>query len=131
MPFQKFLLPAASVVFVVLAYRTAGWAGVGIASGALLMWLLLHFTRMMQVLKRSAKRPVGHVGSAVMLHAKLKPGMTLLHVVAMTGSLGERISEQGIQPERYCWRDGGESFVHCDFLQGKLKIWSLTRPEPT
>uniref|UniRef100_UPI003784B68A SDR family NAD(P)-dependent oxidoreductase n=1 Tax=Piscinibacter sp. TaxID=1903157 RepID=UPI003784B68A len=30
--------------------------------------------------------------SAVMLNAKLKPGATLLHVIAMTRSIGERLS---------------------------------------
>ena len=76
MPFQKFLIPLASVAMVVLAYRAYGWSGVAIAVGALVMWLLLHFTRMVQVLKRAANRPIGTVGSAVMLNAKLRPGMT-------------------------------------------------------
>ena len=70
------------------------------------MWLLLHFTRMMQVLKRAANRPVGFVDSAVMLNAKLRPGVTLLHVVALTRSLGELRSPKARQPELYRWTDG-------------------------
>jgi hypothetical protein len=74
----------AGVVVVALAYRGYGWAGVAVATGGIVMWVLLNFTRMVTVLKRAADRPIGHVPSAVMLNAKLKPGMTLLHVVAMT-----------------------------------------------
>jgi hypothetical protein len=92
MQLQKYLVPLASAVGLVAAYQAYGWAGVAIAGGALVMWLLLHFTRMMTVLQRAAKRPVGFVDSAVMLNAKLRPGVTLLHMVAMTRSLGELLS---------------------------------------
>ena len=115
-------------MLVVVAYRAYGWAGVAIAAGALVMWLLLHFTRMMQVLKRAANRPIGYVGSAVMLNAKLKPGVTLLHVVAMTKSLGELTSPKDTQPELFRWTDGTQSWVSCEFLHGKLVKWELTRP---
>jgi len=98
--------------------------------GGLVMWLLLHFTRMMQVLKRAADRPVGYVGSAVMLNAKLRPGFTLLHVVAMTKALGELISGKDQQPELFRWTDGAQSFVTCEFAGGKLVKWELVRPEP-
>lgn len=92
------------------------------------MWLLLHFTRMMQVLKRAANQPIGYVGSAVMLNAKLRPGVTLLHVVAMTKSLGELTSPKDTQPELYRWCDGTQSHVTCEFHGGKLKKWELVRP---
>jgi hypothetical protein len=68
MQFKKFGVPLGVVVLVALAYRSYGWAGVAMAAGALVMWVLLHFTRMLQVLKRAANRPVGSVASAVMLH---------------------------------------------------------------
>ncbi len=64
-------------------------------AAAVVMYLLLHFTRLMHVLKSAADRPVGYVGSAVMLNAKLKPGVNLLHVMALTESLGERVSAEG------------------------------------
>lgn len=128
MHFQKILLPLAGVLLVAAAYRSYGWAGVAIAAGMLVMWLLLHFTRMMQVLKRAANRPIGYVDSAVMLNAKLKPGVTLLHVVAMTKALGELKSVKDMQPELYRWTDGTESYVNCEFHHGKLKRWELTRP---
>ena len=92
------------------------------------MWLLLHFTRVMTVLKRASDRPIGYVDSAVMLNAKLKPGVTLMHVMAMTRSLGERLSEENVQPEVYRWRDNGDSSVTAEFHGGKLHRWKLDRP---
>lgn len=128
MQFQKILLPLAGVLLVAAAYRSYGWGGVALALGLWVMWLLLHFTRMLQVLKRAAHRPVGYVGSAVMLNAKLKPGVSLLHVVAMTQALGELNSVKDSQPERYRWTDGTDSHVTCEFHNGKLKKWELVRP---
>ena len=55
MQLQKYLVPLASAVGLVAAYQAYGWAGVAIAGGALVMWLLLHFTRMMTVLQRAAR----------------------------------------------------------------------------
>jgi hypothetical protein len=128
MQFQKYLVPIASVVLVAAAYRAYGWGGVAIAVGALVMWVLLHFTRMMTVLSRAAKRPLGYVDSAVMLNAKLKPGVTLLHVMAMTRALGELLSPKDTQPELFRWTDGSQSSVTCEFRQGKLVKWELSRP---
>ena len=128
MRFQKILFPLAGVLLVAAAYRSYGWGGVAIAVGSLVMWLLLHFNRMMQVLKRATSRPLGYVDSAVMINAKLRPGMTLLHVVAMTKALGALQSAKDAQPELYRWTDGTESHVSCEFHNGKLKRWELLRP---
>jgi hypothetical protein len=95
------------------------------------MWGLLHMTRMMTVLKRAAHQPVGWVGSAVMLNAKLRVGVNLLHVLAMTRALGARLSDEGAQPEVFRWTDGGGSSVQAAFLSGKLVGWTLTRPAGT
>jgi hypothetical protein len=92
------------------------------------MWALLHFTRLMRVMQRAASQPVGHVDSAVMLNARLRPGRPLLHVIAMTRSLGERLSAEGIEPEVYRWRDDSDSQVLCEFEGGQLRRWRLERP---
>jgi hypothetical protein len=133
MHFQKIWVPALAVLAVGLSYQRWGWAGVAMAVGALVMWALLHFTRMLQVLKRAANRPVGYVDSAVMLNAKLRKGMPLLHVVAMTRALGALQSPADTQPEMYVWTDGSQSTVTAVFLAGKLQSWDLVRPaaEPT
>ena len=121
-------VPLLGVALVAMAYRWYGWAGVAVAATAIVMWALLHFNRMLQVLKSAAHRPVGFVGSAVMLNAKLKPGASLLRVVAMTKALGELQSAPDQQPELFRWTDGTQSHVTCEFLGGKLVKWELVRP---
>ncbi|MDP2093987.1 MAG: glycerate kinase [Hydrogenophaga sp.] len=130
MTFQKILVALAGIVLVAMAYQTYGWPGVAAALGAVMMWVMLHFTRLMTVLKRAANRPIGHVGSAVMFNAKLKRGVTLMHVIAMTRSLGERLSPEGEEPECFRWTDSGGSAVSADFQGGKLVQWTLQRPPP-
>jgi hypothetical protein len=129
MNFYRFLIPIGVVLFVAGAWQQYQWAGVAVASGAVVMWILLHFTRMVTVLSRAANRPVGHVGSAVMLNAKLKKGVNLMHVIAITKSLGQRLSAENTQPEVFKWTDQGESFVTCTFKDGKLTEWAMTRPD--
>jgi multisubunit Na+/H+ antiporter MnhB subunit len=128
MRFQKIVVPILGVVLVVLAYRGYGWPGVALVAGAIVMWMLLHFTRLMKVLQRASARPVGYCDSAVMLNAKLRPGVNLLHVVAMTRALGEQLSPPGEQPEVFRWTDGTASQVTCEFAGGKLVKWAMVRP---
>lgn len=128
MSVQRILIPLAALAVLFLSHRYYGWMGVAAAAGLLVMWLLLHFHRLMQVLQRAAKRPVGYVDSAVMLNAKLRPGRPLMHVIALTRSLGERLSAADAQPEIYRWRDGSGSSVSCEFEGGKLQRWRLERP---
>ena len=128
MQFQKFLVPIGGLVLLGFAYRGYGWPGVALVSGAIVMFLLMHFNRTMQVLKRAANKPIGYVASAVMLNAKLKKGVTLMHVMALTRSLGELRSPKDEQPELYRWTDGGLSYVDAVFLGGKLQSWELVRP---
>ena len=130
MNFQKILLPIGGVLLVAFAYRGWGWMGVGLASAGLVMWLLLHFTRLMTILKRAADRPLGYVDSAVMLNARLKPGMTLMHVIAMTRALGALQTPKDTQPEVFRWTDPGDSWVDCEFRNGRVVQWTLTRPDP-
>lgn len=125
---NRVLLPLAAVAFVVYAFQRWGWPGVAGASGLLVMWVLMHFTRIMQILKRAANRPLGYVDSAVMLNAKLRSGMSLLHVLAMTRALGDQQSEKDQQPEVFRWKDNSDSWVDAIFVQGRLKSWTLTRP---
>jgi hypothetical protein len=129
MNFQKIVLPVLGVVVVAGGYRAFGWPGVALAVSGIVMWMLLHFTRMMKVMQRAANRPIGYCDSAVMLNAKLKPGVNLLHVMAMTRAMGELVSPKESEPEMYRWTDGGGSHVTCEFVAGKLVKWTLVRPE--
>jgi hypothetical protein len=128
MNWQKILAPILGVVLLGAAWRAYSWAGIALVATGLVMWALLHFNRLTSVLKKAADRPKGYVGSAVMLNAKLKPKVNLLHVIAMTESLGERLSDENAQPEIYRWTDGTQSHVTCEFDNGKLAKWTLYRP---
>ncbi|MGS5084872.1 glycerate kinase [Hydrogenophaga sp. A37] len=128
MNFQRFVIPLAGAALLVLAHQKYGWPGVAVVTGGLVMWLLLHVTRLMTVFKRASSRPIGHVDSAVMLNAKLKPGVTLMHVLAMTRSLGERLTPEGEDPEQFRWTDGSDSSVTASFRGGRLREWTLQRP---
>lgn len=130
MPLKKFLIPLACLLGAAVAFRSYGWPGLALVAGGLVMWMLLHFTRMLQVLKRAAHRPVGYVDSAVMLNAKLHPRMPLLHVIALTRSLGALESPPQTQPEHFRWADASQSSVLCIFDGGKLQRWELSRPLP-
>ena len=129
MNLRKILVPLGAVALVGFGFTAYGWAGVAAVVGGLVMWALLHFTRLVNVMKKAAKRPIGYVGSAVMLNARLAEGVNLMHVVAMTQALGELRSAEGADPEIYRWTDGTQSHVTCEFRQGKLVQWVLFRPE--
>jgi hypothetical protein len=131
MNFSRIWIPIGVIAFVAGAWHQYKWPGVAVSTGAVVMWILLHFTRMVTVLSRAANRPVGHVASAVMFNAKLKKGVNLMHVIAMTKSLGERLSEENVQPEVFKWADSGDSSVVCTFKDGKLQSWDMSRPQQT
>ncbi len=115
------------VALTLLAYRAYAWPGVAMAATGLVMWMLLHVTRVLLVLRRTAQRPVGTVASAVMLHARLAHGMTLLQVLALTRSLGQREGSADSEPEHYRWTDGSGAQVGCTFEKGRLAQWELMR----
>lgn len=125
---RRFFIPVLIALLVIAAYRSYGWQGIFAVGGGLIMWALLHFTRLMNIMRKAADRPIGYVGSAVMLNARLREGVNLMHVVAMTRSLGELLSTQGEEPERYRWTDGTQSHVTCEFRGGRLAAWELVRP---
>ena len=130
--FLKLLAFSLVVIAFAVAYSNYKWPGVAVVFTGLVTWALLHFSRMMQVLKRAANRPIGYVDSAVMLNAKLQKGKTLMYVIAMTKALGELLSEKddksGTKPEIFRWTDNTQSHVTCTFLGGKLQSWVLFRP---
>ncbi len=124
----RWTIPVIAIAFVVYSYDRWGWAGVAGSLGLVVMWALMHFSRIMQVLRRANGRPVGYVDSAVMLNAKLRKGVPLLHVLALTRALGQLLTEKDAQPEIFRWKDGGGSFVDATFQNGRLHNWALTRP---
>jgi hypothetical protein len=115
-----------AVLGIAAGYVGWGWPGVVLGITVMVFWLLLQFSRSLRVLKKAAGAPVGHVGSAVMLHSQLKTGMPLLKVLVLTRSLGTRL---GDAPERWGWADPGGARVSLEFDDGKLQSWELIRDD--
>ncbi len=109
-------------------YRAYGVAGLALVAGGLVMWALLQWTRTMHILKVTARNPVGSVSSAVMLNARLRSGMPLLQVLALSRALGRQVSPQGDAIEIYEWMDAGHVLVRAHFRLGRLTNWELLRP---
>lgn len=115
---------ALAALFVAAAWQQYGLQGVLFAVTAVVFWLLLQFNRAVRVMKNASNAPIGHVGSAVMLHSKLKPGITLMQVIQLTKSLGRKLSDD---PERYEWADESGARVQITFEKGRCRAWQLER----
>jgi len=120
---KTMILWIGGTLLIAAAYRAYEWKGVALVVTGLVFWVMLHFTRLVQALKRAADRPVGYISSAVMLSVKLQAGWSLLHLVALTKSLGALQSEKDTQPEVFRWTDHGNSYVDCTFVGGRLASW--------
>ena len=109
----------------------AAWQGYGLKGLALgvtliVFWLVLQLNRSIRVMRNAGSAPIGHVDSAVMLNAKLKPGMQMLQVLTLTKSLGRRLRPDA---DLYAWADAGGSEVVVTFEGGRCKRWVLERPD--
>jgi hypothetical protein len=129
MDWRKIVVPVLCIGLLYAGWQTGGWRGLAFVASGLVMFVLVHFSRVMGVLNRASQNPKGHVGSAVMLNAKLKRGVNLLHVMAMTRSIGEPLSAEGADPELFRWTDDSGSSVTCEFVHGRLAKWTLVRPD--
>ena len=116
-----------AALLVVVAWYSYGWQGVLLAVSVVVFWLLLQFSRAMRAMRQAGQAPVGHVDSAVMLNAKLQPGMTMLQVIGLTRSLGRKLDSGD---DHWAWSDDGGSSVTLHFQGGKLARFELDRPAP-
>jgi hypothetical protein len=105
-------------------WQAYGWQGLVFAITLIVFWLVLQFNRALRIMKNAASAPVGHVDSAVMLHARLQPRMTLMQVVALTRSLGRKLNDE---PPTWAWSDAGGATVTLVFGGAKLERWALSR----
>ncbi len=127
--YRKFVGPLALLAIGIWSYQYSGTEGLAMFFSGLVMWILLHFSTIMIIMRRARRSPIGSVASAGMFQATLKPGVSLLFVIGQARSLGERVSPEGEQPEVYAWHDGYGNRVICHFAEGKLQNWEFKRPK--
>ncbi len=105
-----------------------GGAGIALALTVVVFWLLLQFGRALRVMKNAAAAPKGQVASAVMLHSKLRPGLTMMQLLPLAGSLAHKLETPAGAPEQFSWADASGAQLLLSFEAGKLSHWQLQRP---
>jgi uncharacterized protein (DUF58 family) len=118
---------ALAVVAVAMGYVSWGWQGVILAISVVVFWLLLQFSRAIRVMRQAAERPVGHIDSAVMLQARLRPGLLLMDIIKLTRSLGQKVADE---PETWVWTDGSGDRVRVEMRGGRSAGVTLERAPP-
>lgn len=113
-----------AVLAVAIGYARFGWKGVLLAVTMVVFWLLLQFGRALRTMRDAAARPVGAIDNAVMLHAQLRPGMRLLQILPLAGSLGQKVADD---PETFVWTDGGGDRVRVELRRGRCTAVRLER----
>ena len=115
-----------AALFTLFAWLAYGIHGLAFAASAIVFWLLLTFSRAMRVMRNAAEAPVGGVSNAVMFHAGLVRGMTMLQVLGKTKSLGRKVDGSD---DDWRWSDGAGASVVLHFERGRLRAWQLERPD--
>jgi hypothetical protein len=113
-----------AVLAVAMGYAAYGWPGVALGVTMVAFWMLLQFTRIMRAMRIAGQSPMGRVPSAVMLNARMQPGMRLLDIIQLTRSLGEKVAED---PETFVWHDDSGASVQVQLERGRCTRWTLTR----
>ena len=117
---------ALAALFAFVSWHVYAWPGLAMAVSAIVFWLLLQFNRTLRVMKNAAGSPLAEVPSAVMFHAGLHPGMTMLQIVTKTKSIGRKV--EGSEDD-WRWSDPGGSSVRLHFARGRLESWQIERPK--
>ena len=117
---------AVAALFTLVAWREYGIHGLAFAASAVVFWLLLTLSRAMRVMRNAGEAPVGSVPNAVMLHAGLASGMTMLQVLAKTRSLGRKVDGS---VDDWRWSDDAGASVVLHFERGRLRAWQLERAD--
>ena len=130
---SRLLFPAMAAALAYAAWRSYSWPGLILALLMLSFWLLLHFTKLMRLLRTVANRPLGRVRDAGALAKRLKPGMPLVDVMRLTLSIGALRSVPDADPEVRTWSDDTGHTAICSFEQGRLvsfRVEATPQPEP-
>lgn len=125
---------ALAVAAVVVGWLQWGWQGVALAVTLTVFWLVLQFNRAVRTMRQASAAPVGYVGSAVMVHARMRRGMQLLELLPITRSLGHSVppdpaAGSGLATrEAFSWEDASGARLRVNLVGGRVVNWVLERP---
>jgi hypothetical protein len=108
---------------VVMGWWSYGWPGLALALTLIVFWLILQFNRATRVMRNAGQRPVGQVDSVVMTQSRLEPGMTMLDVLPLTGSLGIKRNHR----DEWQWSDAAGNDLVLIFRRDVLVRWEVAR----
>lgn len=115
---------ALAILALVVGWVMYRWPGVVMALTIIVFWLLLQFGRAMRVMANAGRAPVGAIPNAVMVHSRLREGMTMLELLQVTRALGEPVAGE---PDTWRWTDRGGDTVTVALPGGRLQTWHLKR----
>jgi hypothetical protein len=87
--------------------------------------LVLQFDRSLRVMRNAGASPIGRIDAAAMLNARLRAGLPMPRVLALTKSLGRHVTSRA---DICAWSDEGLAEVVVTFERGRCKRWALNRP---
>lgn len=125
-PFQRTINTVLAASALLAGWWAWHWAGLVLATTVMAFWSILQFNRATRQLRNVADRPKGMVDSVVTLQSKLAHGMTMPEVLAISNSLGQRVSERG---NDWLWRDSYGNQIVVNFRRGHVERWSATRTD--
>jgi len=115
---------ALAAALTLAAWQLFGARSLVFAVSATAFWLMLQVNRTVRVMRVAAQNPLARVPSAVMFQSGLRPGLTMLQIVTLTGSLGRKVA--GGEND-WTWADDGGDSVRLHFERGRLASWQLER----
>jgi len=122
------LFHALSLALIYAAWLSYGGQGVLLAAVMLSFWVLLHFTKIMRLLRAAAKQPLGYCRDCRALGSKLSAGMPLYKVVQHSHSLGYRQDSDDPTIDRFVWEDPQGWRIDVALQHGRLTEWTLHAP---
>ena len=115
-----------AALLAIAAWQAYGVHGLAFAASAIVFWLLLTFNRVLRVMRNAGQAPLGSIDNAVMFHARLARGMTMLQILTRTKSLGRKVDGSD---DDWRWSDGAGASVVLHFEGARLASWRLERPD--
>jgi len=129
---RSLLFPALVLALSYAGWKSYGWQGLLLALLMSSFWVLLHFTKLMRLLRAAATRPLGEVQDVRALQGRLRPGMPMHEVIRQSACLGKReAGEANGSTEDFVWHDAQGRTLRLRFDHGRLRRIERRDPPAT